>query len=113
MKSFAAAILMLGLAGSATAASADPKLDFLGLCIKQGSSSNYCACMTDAIGAVLTPAEFAVYNDYLTMVASGQKDPKAFIEALTAKHGITKQDLARILKAATDVTSNTGTCSGL
>lgn len=113
MKSLAAAIVMFGLAGSAAAQATDPKLDFLGLCIKQGSSSNYCACMADAIGAVLTPAEFAVYNDYLTMVASGAKDPAAFIEALTAKHGITKQDLARILKTATDVTSKPETCAGL
>ncbi len=114
MKLFAAAAFLLAVAaGSAAAQGTDPKLDFLGLCIKNGSSSNYCACMSDAIGAVLTPPEFAVYNDYLNRVASGQQDPKVLIEELTARHGITKKDLGRILKAATDVTSKPETCAGL
>jgi hypothetical protein len=115
MKLFAAFAFMAALsAGPAAAAEAsDPRLDFLGLCIKNGSSSNYCACMSDAIGAVLTPPEFAVYNDYLTRVAAGQQDPTVLIEELTKRHGITKKDLGRILKAATDVTSKPETCAGL
>ncbi|BCW86889.1 hypothetical protein sos41_00110 [Alphaproteobacteria bacterium SO-S41] len=118
MKSLFAAAFVFGLtalgsAGSASAQATDPKLDFLGLCIKQGSSSNYCACISDKLGAALTPAEFAVYNDYLKLVAGGQQDTKAIIADLTARHNITKKDLGRILQAATDITSKPETCAGL
>lgn len=115
MKSLAAAAFALAFAGAALAADApaDPKLDFLGYCIAQGSSANYCACVSDTLGAALMPAEFAVYNDYLKQVGAGKQDAAALIEELTARHGISKKDLGRILKTATDITGNPQTCAGL
>lgn len=115
MKYLFAAALALGLSGAAAAAeaTADPKLDFLGYCITQGSSSSYCACVADKLGAALTPAELAVYNDYLRQIGAGQQDAAKLIDELTARHGISKKDLGRILKAATDITANPETCAGL
>lgn len=110
------AVLALAFAAALAAPAAaqeDPKVEFLGHCIAQGSSSNYCACMADALGGALPGNDFTVYNHYLQLVASGQTEPNAMIEALTKAHGISKKDLARILTAANEVVTNEQTCSGL
>ena len=117
MKLFAAPALVLGLfmgfAPSAVAQTSDPKIDFLGMCIKQGSSTNYCACMADQLGTILQPKELAVYNDYLGLITKTQ-DQAQLITQLTERNGITKQELGRILKAATDgVATADKACTGL
>lgn len=117
MKLFVAPALALGLfmgfAPSAMAQAGDPKINFLGMCIKQGSSTNYCACMADQLGTILQPNELAVYNDYLDLIGKTQ-DQAALITQLTERNGITKQELGRILKAATDgVATADKTCTGL
>ena len=114
MKILAAlAVAVAAFALPATAQTSDPKLDFLGLCIAQGSSSSYCACIADTLAPALPGKDFIVYNDYLTLVAKGEQDPAALIDALTTKHGISKKDLARILTAANAVVGNPETCAGL
>lgn len=95
------------------AAQNDPKVDFLGHCIAQGSSSSYCACMADKLSAVLPGNDYVVYNDYLGLIAQGQKDTDTLIAQLTEKHGISKKDLARILTAANAVVGDPATCAGL
>lgn len=112
MKAVLAFVFAAALAASALAQS-DPKIEFLGHCIAQGSSSNYCACMADTLSTALPGNDFIVYNDYLGLVAKGEQDPNALIDALTTKHGISKKELARILTAANAVVGNAGTCAGL
>ena len=110
------AVLALAFAAALAApvaAQEDPKVEFLGHCIAQGSSSNYCACMADTLAGALPGKDFVVYNDYLVLLAKGESDPNALIQALTQKHGISKKDLARILTAANEVVGNEQTCAGL
>lgn len=111
MKALAALAFAVALTAPALAQS-DPKVEFLGHCIAQGSSSTYCACMADTLSTALPGNDFVVYNDYLAMVAAGQQDPQALIGALTQKHGVTKKDLARILKAANATISDPKVCAG-
>lgn len=114
MKSFAAASLAaFALTAGAAAQSGDPKLDFLGYCIGQGNSTNYCACLADTYGAKLNAKEFAVYLDYLQTLARGERDQAKIIAGLKERHGITGKELGRILQLATVEIKAEQTCAGL
>ncbi len=112
-----AATLALGLASGHSAqaqAAPDPALEFLGYCIQQANSTNYCACMADALGTNLTGPQLAVYLDYLKLLAGGERDQARLIATLKERHGITGKQLGEILKIATDTTGSAEkTCAGL
>jgi hypothetical protein len=114
MKLLFAAAVALSVTAPAAAQGADPQVEFLGYCIEQRNSTNYCACLTDELSTLLSARDFSVYLDYLRILASGERDQTKIIEKLKSNNGITGKELGSSLKASTDVASAAAqTCAGL
>lgn len=114
MKALYGALVAFALAAPASAQSGDPKLDFLGFCVSSGNSSNYCACMSDTLGAAITDKDLAIYTTYLKLISSGQRDERAIIAKLKKDHGVTGKELAAALQTASAAaTEAEKSCAGL
>ena len=110
----AAAFAVLAFATPARAQDADPAVDFLGYCVTSGNSTNYCACLTDALAAAVTPKQLAIYTDYLKLLAGGERDEKKIIKSLKDKHQIKGAELGAALQAANTAATNAEqSCAGL
>ncbi len=110
----AAAFAVLAFATPARAQDADPTVDFLGYCVTSGNSTNYCACLTDALAAAVTPKQLSIYTDYLKLLASGERDEHKIIKSLKTKHDVKGAELGAALQAAnTAATAAEKTCAGL
>ena len=117
MKTLFAAAFAVGVAALFPAAAqqpvSDPRVDFLGVCMKQGSSTNYCACMSESLAASLTPQQFRIYIDYLTLLATTQ-DQAVLIETLKERNGVSGKELGAALQAGMDATkAGDQKCTGL
>lgn len=94
----------LVLAGAAFAdPPADPKLDYLGMCMKDGQAASYCACVADGLGAKLKPEELSLWTAYLSLLKEGVRDQKVLIATLTEKFQITPAELGARLQTVTAV----------
>jgi len=114
MKLVFAAAFALAAAAPAAAQGADPQVEFLGYCIEQGNSTNYCACLSDELGKVLSARDFAIYLDYLRIIASGDRDQASIIAKLKTNNSITGKELGASLKASTEAAGAAAkTCAGL
>ncbi len=115
MNAFTAALFAAAMTLPAAAQeTGDPKLDFLGYCVASGNSSSYCACLTDTIGAAITPKELAIYTDYLKIIASGERDNHKIINKLKDDHDVKGKELATSLQAANDAAAAAEkSCAGL
>ena len=110
----AAALAALAFAMPAKAQESDPTLDFLGYCVGSGNSTSYCACLTDAVSAAVTPKQLTIYTDYLRLLESGERDEVKIIKSLKTKHGVKGKELGEALQAAnTAATAAEKTCAGL
>ncbi|MFT3810114.1 MAG: hypothetical protein QM698_09370 [Micropepsaceae bacterium] len=110
----AAAFAALVLAAPARAQESDPTVDFLGYCVGSGNSTSYCACLTDALAAAVTPKQLAIYTDYLRVLESGERDEVKIIKSLKEKHGVKGKELGEALQAAnTAATAAEKSCAGL
>lgn len=114
MKLAYAAAFVLAATIPAAAQGTDPQVEFLGYCIEQGNSTNYCACLTDELAKALSAKDFAIYLDYLRIIAAGERDQKAIIEKLKTNNSVSGKDLGASLKTSTEAASAAAeTCAGL
>lgn len=114
MKPAYAVLAAIALGTAPASAAGDPQVEFLGYCIEQGNSTNYCACLTDTLAKTLNAQDFKVYLDYLRIIAGGERDQAKIIAKLKTDNGITGKELGASLKTATDAASVASkTCAGL